>query len=261
MAASGGADVRAEIEGAVDPEDLAGIHEFSGTVFVSVPLGRERIADDLVARYGDAVRVDVGGISWPLDEADPMFSACADPLPAGDAVAGLSAEVTPTHDEVAVGENVTGTVVLTNATDGPGRERLWALRERHTEAISSEGIPHKLDVSVPLDRMAEFEARVRSAVAAVLPEGRTILFGHLGDGNIHVNVLGADLDDGRVDDAVLQLVAELGGSISAEHGIGVAKIPWLELTRSAADIAAMRAIKAALDPKGILNPGVIFPLE
>jgi len=113
------AAVRAEIEGAVDPGDLAGIHDISGTVYVSVPLGREEIADGLVARHGDLVRVDVGGIPWPLDDADTMFAGCADPLPAGDAIEGLSAEVTPAHDEVAVGEHVTGTIVLVNATDEP----------------------------------------------------------------------------------------------------------------------------------------------
>jgi FAD/FMN-containing dehydrogenase len=164
----------------------------------------------------------------------------------------------PTDDLVAVLAGATGVLDAAVATDGPGRERLWALRERHTEAISAEGIPHKLDISVPLDRLAEFEARVRPAVAAVLPEGRVFLFGHLGDGNIHVNALGADPDDGRVDDAVLQLVADLGGSISAEHGIGVAKVRWLGLTRSPVDVAAMAAVKRALDPAGLLNPGVLF---
>ena len=86
-----------------------------------------------------------------------------------------------------------------------------------------------------------------------------ILFGHLGDGNLHVNVLDAEPGDGRVDDAVLQLVAELGGSIGAEHGIGFAKRQWLHLTRSAEEIDAMRAVKRALDPAGILNPGVLLP--
>jgi hypothetical protein len=119
MAANGGASARVAIEEAVGREDLVGIHELSGTVYVSVRLGREQIADELVARYGDAVRVDVGGISWPLDDADAMFGGCADPLPAADAAEGLSAEVTPAHDEVEVGETITGTVVLTNATTGP----------------------------------------------------------------------------------------------------------------------------------------------
>ena len=77
---------------------------------------------------------------------------------------------------------------------------------------------------------------------------------------MHVNVIGPAPDDERVDETVLGLVAEMGGSISAEHGVGVAKAPFLHLGRSAADIAAMRAVKDALDPGGVLNPGVIFPL-
>jgi FAD/FMN-containing dehydrogenase len=145
------------------------------------------------------------------------------------------------------------------ATERPGRERLWAYRERHTEAINAEGVPHKLDVSLPLARMEEFTARVRPALEDAVPGARPILFGHLADGNLHVNVLGAEPDDERPDDAVFRLVASLGGSISAEHGIGRAKRRWLTLTRSPEDIAAMRAIKQALDPHGILNPGVLFP--
>lgn len=145
------------------------------------------------------------------------------------------------------------------ATDRAQRQALWRYREAHTESINAEGIPHKLDVTLPLNRLAEFEGRVRETVAHAVPGARPILFGHLGDGNLHVNVLGPDTDDERATDAVLRLVAELGGSISAEHGIGIAKAPWLHLTRSPGDIAAMRAIKKALDPAGILNPGAIFP--
>jgi len=145
------------------------------------------------------------------------------------------------------------------ATEAADRARLWAYRERHTECISAEGVPHKLDVTLPLARLPEFEQRVRGVIARAVPGARPVLFGHAGDGNLHVNILGLEPDDERADDAVLRLVAELGGSISAEHGIGVAKRPWLHLTRSAQDIAAMRAIKRALDPQGILNPGVLFP--
>jgi FAD/FMN-containing dehydrogenase len=145
------------------------------------------------------------------------------------------------------------------ATDRPGRDRLWAYRERHTESISVEGIPHKLDVTLPLGRLPEFEHRVRAVISGAEPAARPVLFGHAGDGNLHVNILGLAPDDDRPDDAVLRLVAELGGSISAEHGIGIAKMPWLHLTRSTADREAMRAIKSALDPAGILNPGVVIP--
>ncbi|HML98059.1 MAG TPA: FAD-binding oxidoreductase [Tepidiformaceae bacterium] len=145
------------------------------------------------------------------------------------------------------------------ATGRAERERLWAYRERHTESISAEGVPHKLDVTLPLARLPEFEARVRGVLAAVEPAARPVLFGHAGDGNLHVNILGLAPGDERPDGAVLELVAGLGGSISAEHGIGIAKMPWLHLTRSEADREAMRSIKAALDPRGILNPGVIVP--
>jgi FAD/FMN-containing dehydrogenase len=145
------------------------------------------------------------------------------------------------------------------ADDTVSRERLWRLREGHTEAIAAAGVPHKLDVGVPLARLAEFIARVREVVARVDPAARTILFGHLGDGNVHVNVLGVAPGDERIDAAVLELVAELGGTISAEHGVGVAKARWLGLVRGAGELAAMAAVKRALDPAGILNPGVVLP--
>jgi len=139
--------------------------------------------------------------------------------------------------------------------------QLWAYRERHTEAVASLGVAHKLDVTLPLAQLAAFEAQVRQVVAQVDPTARLVLFGHVGDGNMHVNVVGPAPEDDRVDDAVLRLVAGLGGSISAEHGIGRAKVPWLGLARSPAERAAMRALKSALDPAGVLNPGVLLPLE
>ena len=147
------------------------------------------------------------------------------------------------------------------ATDRRMRDQLWQYRERHTEAIGAVGVPHKLDVALPLGNYARFERQVRETVRAVVPGARPILFGHIGDGNLHVNVLGLEPGDDRVTDAILHLVAELGGSISAEHGVGIAKIRWLHLTRSPEDIMAMTAIKRALDPQGILNPGGIFPTE
>jgi FAD/FMN-containing dehydrogenase len=100
-------------------------------------------------------------------------------------------------------------------------------------------------------------------VERVAPGARTIIFGHLNEGNLHVNVLGGQdghaFDDHAVTDAVLTYVTSLHGSISAEHGVGRAKAEWLSLSRSPAEIAAMRSVKAALDPGSLLNPGVIFP--
>jgi FAD/FMN-containing dehydrogenase len=100
---------------------------------------------------------------------------------------------------------------------------------------------------------------VRAVIERVAPGATVVLFGHVADGNVHVNVVGPPPDDDAVDDAVLHLVAERGGSISAEHGIGRAKARWLHLARSPAEVAAYRAVKSAIDPAGILNPHVLIP--
>lgn len=187
------------------------------------------LADPLGLRCPSYLVVDCAGEEDPLDGLAACIASC--PEVAASAV----------------------------ATDEGGRSRLWAYRERHTEAVSSLGVPHKLDVTLPLAGLAGFVPTVRARVEAVHPGARTVLFGHLADGNMHVNVVGPDPDDEAVDDAVLRLVAEMGGSISAEHGIGVAKRRWLTLTRSEADLEAMAALKDAWDPEGLLNPGVLLP--
>ena len=138
------------------------------------------------------------------------------------------------------------------------RERLWRVREAHPEAIAAAGVPHKLDVGVPVDRLAAFADAVRSAVAATAPGARLVLFGHLGDGNVHANVLGAPAGD-AVDEVVLRVAAAHGGTISAEHGVGVAKARWLGLVRGEGELRAMVAVKRALDPDGLLNPGAVLP--
>jgi FAD/FMN-containing dehydrogenase len=155
-------------------------------------------------------------------------------------------------------DGVAGTAV---ATAGAERARLWRWREAHSEAGSALGPVHKLDVTLPAAGLAAFCADVRSRVAAARPGARLLLFGHVGDGNVHVNVIGPPDDDEEVDDLVLGLVVERGGSISAEHGIGTAKRRWLARDRSPAEVDAMRAVKAALDPDGILNPAVLFAEE
>lgn len=144
------------------------------------------------------------------------------------------------------------------ATTGPDRSSLWALRDGITEAISRAGIPHKLDVSVPARSLGPFVASLPTTIAALDPTARAIVFGHVGDGNLHVNVLGFEPNDERVDEAILRLVLARGGSISAEHGIGRAKRRWLGLDRTASELWAMRQIKHALDPQGLLNPGVLL---
>ncbi|MEO6989297.1 MAG: FAD-binding oxidoreductase [Aquihabitans sp.] len=143
------------------------------------------------------------------------------------------------------------------AADDRHRARLWRYREGHTEAINGLGPPHKFDVTIPAGALAEFIDVVPALVATVAPDAQVWCFGHAADGNVHVNVTGLHPDDEAVAEVVLTLVADVGGSISAEHGIGRAKQRWISLTRSAADLATMRTIRAALDPDGICNPGVL----
>jgi len=145
------------------------------------------------------------------------------------------------------------------ADDGPGMRRLWALREGVSEAIAGAGVPHKLDVRLPPDRIPGFLDGLEPLLAAIEPGMRVFVFGHLGLGNLHVNVLGPAPDDERIDDAVLRRVADLGGSIAGEHGIGRAKAPWLPLAWSPAELALHAERKRALDPAGVLNPGVLDP--
>jgi FAD/FMN-containing dehydrogenase len=114
-------------------------------------------------------------------------------------------------------------------------------------------------VAVPVGRIAEFVNRVQAAIAEFAPGARTYLYGHIGDGNLHVNVVGPPPEDEAVDGAVLELAIAMGGTISAEHGIGVAKVDWLEADRGATDVEVMRSIKGALDPGWLLNPGVLLP--
>jgi FAD/FMN-containing dehydrogenase len=145
------------------------------------------------------------------------------------------------------------------ARDPGSAAGLWRHREGHAEAINRLGPPHKLDVTLPHERLAAFFASVRDAVAAVAPGAEVWLFGHAGDGNVHVNVTGVAPDDDRVTDAVLQLVANMHGSISAEHGVGTMKRDWVHLTRTPAELHAFRAIKDALDPRHVLNPNALLP--
>jgi FAD/FMN-containing dehydrogenase len=170
------------------------------------------------------------------------------------------ADLTDPVDQLAAAvSEASGLVDATVATDAAGQRALWAYRETHTESISAEGVPVKLDVSVPTARLPELAGALDATIRSVCPDARPIVFGHVNEGNLHVNVLDTgDLHD-EVTDAVLQLVASLDGSISSEHGVGRAKVPWLQLSRSTTEISAMRSIKTALDPTGVLNPGVLFP--
>ena len=189
-----------------------------------------------------------GGLPAPFPQEHPVYLVLE--------CAGTSDPTDALVDAVA---SLDGLLDATVATDPAGQRALWAYREQHTEAISAAGIPVKLDVSVPVGSLPELVRRLPDVVLAVVPGARLVVFGHVNEGNLHVNVLDAGEEGEKVTDAVLRLVAELAGSISSEHGVGRAKVAWLGLSRSEAEITAMRAVKSALDPKSLLNPGVLLP--
>jgi FAD/FMN-containing dehydrogenase len=137
------------------------------------------------------------------------------------------------------------------------RNRLWAYRERQPEAARFIGPPIKLDLSVPPAQWVTLASAAPGVVADVDPEASVIMFGHVADSSVHVNIVPAAAADGRHEDAIFSFVADLGGSISAEHGIGALKAPWLQLVRSEAERSLFTRIRAALDPSGTLNPHVL----
>ncbi|WP_314104958.1 FAD-binding oxidoreductase [uncultured Stenotrophomonas sp.] len=145
--------------------------------------------------------------------------------------------------------------------------QLWRLREGITEAVARYK-PYKNDVSVRISAMPAFMARTQALIGEAYPHFDVVWFGHIGDGNLHINVLKPDdTDDARflqqcehVTKLLAQVLKDFDGSISAEHGIGLVKKGYLDSTRGAAEIALMKAVKRAFDPQGLLNPGKVFDL-
>ena len=211
--------------------------------------GTPLLAAEIIDETGVDLAMRVSGAPWPLARRHPLVLLLE--IADGGEGDGFDPEVLTALDAVV-------------GLDASERARLWAYRELQSEAFSSyavevsDGAAHKLDVSVPLPHLAEAAALIRQRMDTYPGIEAFGVFGHLGDGNIHVEIVGPSPDDEEVDRLVLEAVGSFGGSVSAEHGIGRAKARFLELSRSPAEIAAMRSIKAALDPKGIMNPGVLL---
>ncbi len=153
------------------------------------------------------------------------------------------------------------------AESGEQRKALWRIREGIPEAQKREGGSIKHDVAVPTSRVPEMLDRCTRAVEAALPGVRVVAFGHLGDGNIHFNLTqprGGDKSAflaqwERMNLIVHDIVADMGGSVSAEHGIGRLKIAEMARYKSAVELEMMRRVKDALDPLGLMNPGKVLP--
>ncbi|SEP83100.1 4-phosphoerythronate dehydrogenase (FAD-dependent) [Devosia sp. YR412] len=164
--------------------------------------------------------------------------------------------------EAAFSENLIDNAVLAESLSD--RTRMWAFREQMSEVQSKEGASIKHDVSVPIAAVPQLIAEGISAAERLFPGIRPVPFGHMGDGNIHFNFsqpVGADPKafmaqaDEAMHEAIYEIVLRLGGSVSAEHGIGQLKRELLVQVKDPVALDMMRAIKTALDPKGILNPG------
>ena len=142
---------------------------------------------------------------------------------------------------------------------------LWRLREDISETIA-RFTPYKNDISVRVSRVPAFLREVDAIVSSRYPDFEIIWFGHIGDGNVHLNILKPDALDkavffkqcAEVSVEIFECVERFGGSVSAEHGVGLLKKPFLHYSRSAGEIAFMKALKQVFDPRGVMNPGKIF---
>ena len=139
------------------------------------------------------------------------------------------------------------------------QRRLWRVRESVAEVVGLFGSPVKFDVSLPLSAIQTFEQQSAALIRRHAPTALPLLFGHIGEGNLHLNVLRCDTpQESHLYPEMMKLIAAHGGNVSSEHGVGSIKRGFLAMSRTPAEIAAMRTVKRAFDPTGYLNPAVLF---
>ncbi|AZV38446.1 FAD-binding oxidoreductase [Komagataeibacter xylinus] len=210
----------------------------------------------------DLVTSLIAGTTVPLGERAPAYVLVELATPRPDA------DLREYTEEVlgeALEEGIITDAVI--AESEGQRAGLWKLREEHAEAQRRAGASVKNDVSVPVTHVPELIRRATAACAALIPGIRPAPFGHMGDGNIHFNLVQPEGMDPAaflarshdIMDTVAGIVKDLDGSFSAEHGVGQLKPYMMPAWRGGAELAAMRHIKAALDPKDLMNPGKVLP--
>ena len=213
-----------------------------------------RTALGLVLRHIPGARDPLAGApAWTVlvELSDPAVDA-----PLDDQLQAVLGE--------AFAQGLAGDVAV--AASGAQAQALWALREDISEAQRIEGVSIKHDVSVPVSRIPDFLERASEALAARWPDVRVVAFGHIGDGNLHYNLSKSVADDNaafvartpEVNRIVHDLVCELGGSISAEHGLGQLKREEVLRYKPALEMELMRRVKQAFDPAGLMNPGKVL---
>jgi D-lactate dehydrogenase (cytochrome) len=224
--------------------------------------GDQLTAFELIPRIGlDIAMKHVSGIADPLARAFPWYvlMEMSSSREAGGLRDALEKFLAETMESDLVAD---GAIAASSAQ----ARSFWRIREGLVEAQIPEGGGIKHDVSVPVSQVAKFIVRASAAVSETLPGIRPVAFGHVGDGNVHFNLLepvGADTKQflGRWDEfnrIVHDIVADMDGSISAEHGIGRLKVEELAHYRAALELALMRRVKHAIDPDGTMNPGKIL---
>jgi FAD/FMN-containing dehydrogenase len=225
-------------------------------------LGDELIAFELISRASLSFVLEfLTGAREPLPEISPWY---------------VLLEIATARDQVTAEEELEGFLadclesgLVRNgiaARSGAQRDAFWALRHNISDAQKVGGASIKNDISVPVSRVADFISEAERVVEAIVPGTRVIAFGHVGDGNIHFNLTQPrDMPGERFLEMWEPLTLEingiavrLGGSFSAEHGIGLLKVGELRRLRGAVELDLMRTVKRALDPRGIMNPGKIL---
>ena len=204
----------------------------------------------------------IEGATLPLAEPAPHYVLVE--LASGRESAGLRELLEEVLAQALEDGSVLDAVV---AESGAQRAAIWRLREEHSEAQKRAGASVKNDVSVPVSRVPELIARATAACEALMPGVRIAPFGHLGDGNIHFNLVQPEgmareaflARDHEIMDTVCAVVRDLDGSFSAEHGVGRLKPYMMPDWRGGAELDTMRRIKQALDPHGLFNPGKLLP--
>jgi len=240
--------------------DLERALELLGTL--RAYLGERVSAFEVMPRFAVELAIKhLSAVREPFDEPYPWYVLC-------EMTSVNAAEPLETLLQSALTHAVSGGIALNAiiAQSGIQRSAFWFLREHIPEAQRRDGGSLKHDIALPVAALCAFYNEAAAWVAKHVPEARLCAYGHAGDGNLHFN-LNQSPDAGaaeffaretEVKNAIHELVARFGGSFSAEHGIGQLKVAELERYRSAAQIDAMRALKNALDPRGIMNPGKIL---
>jgi FAD/FMN-containing dehydrogenase len=240
-----------DVRSAVDL--LARLREASGDRVSSFEL-IPRVGIDLTTRH-------IPGVTDPLQKPYAWYVLC-------ELTSARGAEPLEVVMEEALASALEDSLVLDAVLSRNERERaaLWKIRETIPEAQRLDGASLKHDISVPITAIPQFVEQASAWVEANVPDGRLVVYGHVGDGNLHFNlnqVPASDRDTFVAREPVIRralhdLVREFGGSFSAEHGIGQLKVEELERYASPVELDLMRAVKQALDPNGVLNPGKVL---